>query len=155
MGNVTVWKQHFNLLEETIDKIGLRNNLKSMFNCHKSMVAINRQSGTVVVSRKTKHTYSGTKGTRDYITVNACVSASGFIMPLHIIFSQAYYLLPMPKMDLMELYIKFLIMATWIENFFMVSSIDYLFHIQRLYQDQSYLYLMDMGRELTTIVRGH
>ena len=89
MGNVTVWKQHFNLLEETIDKIGLRNNLKSMFNCHKSMVAINRQSGTVVVSRKTKHTYSGTKGTRDYITVNACVSASGFIMPPHI-FSQAY-----------------------------------------------------------------
>ena len=61
----------------------------------------------------------------------------------------------MPKMDLMELYIKFLIMATWIENFFMVSSIDYLFHIQRLYQDQSYLYLMDMRRELTSIVRGH
>ena len=61
----------------------------------------------------------------------------------------------MPEMDLMELYIKFLIMATWIANLFMVSSIDYLFHIQRLYQDQSYLYLMDMGRELTSIVRGH
>ena len=51
---------------------------------------MDRRSGTVVVSRKTKHTYSESKGTRDHITINACVSASGYIMPPHIIFSQSY-----------------------------------------------------------------
>ena len=31
MGNTTVWKQHFDLLEETIDKLQLRNNPKTTF----------------------------------------------------------------------------------------------------------------------------
>ena len=51
---------------------------------------MDRRSGTVLVSRKTKHTYSESKGTRDHITVSACVSAPGYIMPPHIIFSQSY-----------------------------------------------------------------
>ena len=90
MGNITVWKQHFDLLEETIDKLELRDNPKAIFNCNKSMIAMDKRLGTVVVSRKTKHTYSESKGTWDHITVNACVSASGYIMPPHIVFSQAY-----------------------------------------------------------------
>lgn len=89
MGNVMVWKQHFDLLQDIVDKIGLKSNSKSIFNCIKSMVAMDRGSGTVVVSRKTEHTYSGGKGTKDHITVSTCVSASGFIMPSHKIFSQA------------------------------------------------------------------
>ena len=48
------------------------------------------RSVAVVVSRKMKHTYSESKGTWDHITVNACVSGSGYIMPPHIIFSQSY-----------------------------------------------------------------
>ena len=90
MGNTTVWKQYFDLLEETIDQRQLRENPKAIFNCDELMIAMYRRSGTVVVSRKTKHTYSESKGTRDYITVNACVSASSYIMPPHIIFSQSY-----------------------------------------------------------------
>ena len=90
MGNTTVWKQHFDLLEETIDQLQLRDNPKAIFHCDESVIAMDRRSGTVVVSRKTKHTYSESKGTRDHIIVNACVSASSYIMPPHIIFSQSY-----------------------------------------------------------------
>ena len=54
------------------------------------MIAMDKRSETVVVSRKTKHAYSESKGTRDHITINACVSVSGYIMPPHIIFSQSY-----------------------------------------------------------------
>ena len=90
MGNTTVWKQHFDFLEETIDQLQLRDKPQAIFNCDESMIAMERRSGRVVVSRKTKHTYSESKGSRDHITVNACVSASGYIMPPHIIFSQSY-----------------------------------------------------------------
>ena len=88
IGNVTVWKQHFNLLEETIDKLELRDNPKAIFNCDKSIIAMDKRSGTVV-SKKTKYTYPESKGTWDHITINACVLVwsmiSGFIMPPHII----------------------------------------------------------------------
>ena len=90
MGNTTVWKQHFDLLEETIDKLELRSNPKAIFNCDESMIAMDRRLRTVAVSRKTKNTYSENKGTRDHITINACVSASGYIMPPNIIFAQSY-----------------------------------------------------------------
>ena len=49
MGNVTVWKQHFDLLEEAIDKLELRDNPKAIFNCDKSMIAMDKRLGTVVI----------------------------------------------------------------------------------------------------------
>ena len=90
MGNTTVRKQYFNFLEERIDKLELRGNPKAIFNCDESMIAMDRRSRTVAVSRKTKNTYSESKGTRDHITINACVSASGYIMSPNIIFAKTY-----------------------------------------------------------------
>ena len=58
MGNTTVWNQHFDLLEETIDQLHLWDNPKAIFNCDEPMIAMDIRSGTVVVSRKTKHAYS-------------------------------------------------------------------------------------------------
>ena len=40
MGNMMVRKQHFDLLEDIVDKIGLKNNSKAIFNYIKSMVAM-------------------------------------------------------------------------------------------------------------------
>ena len=42
MGNMMVQKQHFDLLEHIVDKIGLKNNSKAIFNYIKSMVAMDR-----------------------------------------------------------------------------------------------------------------
>ena len=44
MGNTTVWKEHFDLLEETIDKLELGDNLKAIFNCNKLMIAMDKRS---------------------------------------------------------------------------------------------------------------
>ena len=51
---------------------------------------MDRRTGKVVVSRNIKQAYYETKGTRDHITVNTCVSASGLILPPHIIFQQSF-----------------------------------------------------------------
>ena len=149
IGNTTVWKQHFDFLEETIDKLQLRDNPKAIFNCNESMIAMDRRSGTVVVSRKTKNMYSESKGTRAHITINACVSASGYIMPPHIILSQSYpsgpYARPMLEMDQIQHYTLYRIMAIWTANFFMVLFLNYSSPIVSKFQDLNYLFWMDMG----------
>ena len=54
------------------------------------MVSMDKRTGRVVVSRRTKQAYSESKGSRDHITVNACVSASGQIIPPQVIFSESF-----------------------------------------------------------------
>ena len=54
MANMTVFNQHFNLLEEVLEKLDLKNKPNSIFNCDESMVAMDRRTGKVVVSRNTK-----------------------------------------------------------------------------------------------------
>ena len=95
MANMTVFKERFNLLEETINRLtigilNLRNKSSSKFNCDASMIAMVRRTGKVVLSRKAKQVYAETKGVRDRITVNARVSASGSILPPYIIFQQVF-----------------------------------------------------------------
>ena len=88
MANMMVFKQYLYLLEEkinrlTINRLNLRNKPSSIFNCNESMIAIDRRTGKVVISRKTKQAYAETKGTRDHITANTSVhqSASGSVLP--------------------------------------------------------------------------
>ena len=68
MANTSVWEQHFGLLQAAIDKLGLRDKPNATFNCNVSMSARDKKLGKVVVSRRTKHSYSESKGTRDHIT---------------------------------------------------------------------------------------
>ena len=62
-----VFKQHFYLLEEVIDKLNLRINPSSEFNRNESMIAMDRTTGKVAVSRKTKQGHTGNRGARERI----------------------------------------------------------------------------------------
>ena len=86
MANETVFNQHFDLLEKTISELALEKKPENTFNCDESMVNMDRRTGKVVKSRRTKQGYSESKGTHGHITVNDCVSASGQVLPPHIIF---------------------------------------------------------------------
>ena len=151
MANMTVFKQHFDLLEETMDNVNLRNKPKSIFNCDESMVAMDRRTGKVVVSRNTKQANCETKGTRDHITVNSCVSASGMILPPHIIFNSPSHLVHMEKMDLMVPYTPSHLMVLWTQNYFMVflTSSSSLKH--SILKDQNFSNLMVMGPTFQSI----
>ena len=63
---------------------------ESILNCDETMVNIDRRTGKVVVPRRTKQAYSESKWTRDHIIVNACLCASGQVLPPHIIFTSPY-----------------------------------------------------------------
>ena len=73
MVNITVYEKHFTLLEKIINDLELTKNPENIFNCNESMVSMDRCTAKVVVSWKMKQVYSESKGTRDHITVNACV----------------------------------------------------------------------------------
>ena len=62
-----VFKQHFYLLDEVIDKLNLRINPSSEFNRNESMIAMDRTTGKVVVSRKTKQGHTENRGARERI----------------------------------------------------------------------------------------
>ena len=69
MANMTIFNQHFDLLEKTINRLNLRNKPSLIFNCDELMEAMDRRTGKVAVSRKTKQACAEIKGTRDHITV--------------------------------------------------------------------------------------
>ena len=90
MTNETVFNQHFDLLGKTISELALEKKPESIFNCDESMVNMDRRTGKVVVSKRTKQAYSENKGIRDHITISACVSASDQVLPPHMIFVSSY-----------------------------------------------------------------
>ena len=127
MANITVYKQHFTLLEKIINDLELTKKPESIFNCDEPMVAMDRRTDKVVVSRKTKQAYSESKGTRDHITVNACVSANGLVLPPHIIFTGAFPSGPYARKVLMEHCTRYQIMLKWTQCYFMYLWTSYSF----------------------------
>ena len=106
---------------------------------------MDRRTGKVVVSIKTKQAHAETKGTRDHITVDACVSASGLILRPQIYFSRPSHQVHMEEMDLMVPYTPSHLMVKWIQNFFMVSSTSSLPHKHRTSKVQNLSYLIVMA----------
>ena len=144
MANMTVFNQHFNLLEEVMAKLNLRNKPKSIFNCDKSMVAMHRRTRKVVVSRNTKQAYCETKGMRDHITMNTCVSTSDMILPPHIKFNSPSHQVHMEEMDLTVPYTLSHLIVVWTHNYFMVSLTNSSSFKHSILKDQNFSYLMVM-----------
>ena len=61
-----VFKQHFYLLEEAIDRLNLRIH-PSEFNCNESMIAMDKRIRKVVVLRKVKQGHTKKRGARDHL----------------------------------------------------------------------------------------
>ncbi|XP_057315530.1 uncharacterized protein LOC130656643 [Hydractinia symbiolongicarpus] len=90
MANVTVIKQHFDLLRKTLVDLDILDKPDRIFNCDESGISMDARVGKVVVSRSTKHPYSESKGNRDHITAHVAVSAAGVPLPPMIIFEKAF-----------------------------------------------------------------
>ena len=58
MANITLNEQHFTLLEKIISDLQLAKKPEDIFNSDESMVAMDRCTGKVVVSRKMRQAYS-------------------------------------------------------------------------------------------------
>ena len=81
------------------------------------MVNMDRTTGKVAVSRRTKQAYSESKWTQGHITVNACVSASSQVLPTRIIFASSYPSGPYAREG--PGFIQYLKVVIWIQSSFM------------------------------------
>ncbi|CAL9683897.1 unnamed protein product [Knipowitschia caucasica] len=83
-------EDYFNLLSSTMDRYGLRGKPHCIYNCDETGFQLDSQRRKVVVPRGTKHTYRQAPGTREHITVLACLNAAGEDIPPFIIYKGGY-----------------------------------------------------------------
>ena len=124
------------MLEETIDRLNLRNKPSSIFNCDESMATMDRKTEKVVVSHKTKQAY-----TNERLWISKFNSAPTYIstsLPIRSIWKRWIWLIPYSPTHLMVMWRTTL-------NFFVVSSTSSLSQTQRISKVQNFSYLMVMA----------
>jgi len=79
-------EEYFKLLTTTMEEHGLREKPRQVYNCDETGFQLDATRRKVIVPRGTKHAYRQAQGTRDHITVLACLNAAGEDVPPFIIY---------------------------------------------------------------------
>ena len=109
MANENVVKSYFNTLKKTLQENGLLDNAEKIFNVDESGINMELRQGKVIVKKGSKNVHCLSKGSRDHITVNYCVSAAGHVLPPMIIYEKSFPSAPYKaRGPLNALYAKFL-----------------------------------------------
>ena len=90
MANEQVMRQHFELLEETLEKMKIKDKPERIFNCDESGIPLDVRTGKVVVERRSKQAYPQSKGSREHITAHIAVCADGTPLPPFLIFEKSF-----------------------------------------------------------------
>ena len=77
MANENVVKSYFNRLKKILQENGLLDDAEKIFNVDESGLNMVLRQGKVIVKKGSKNVHSLSKGSRDHITINCCVSAAG------------------------------------------------------------------------------
>ncbi len=83
-----IFRNYFDLLEETLTQNGLLDDPVRTFNCDESGFPLEHKPGKVISAKGTKSLNLATSGDKAQITVLACASASGYALPPLIIFDR-------------------------------------------------------------------
>ena len=82
--------KYFDLLERSVKDNNLSNKPSQIFNCDESGFPLDPSSPKVVVPKGAKHPYAVKSGNKAQVTVLACCSASGYVIPPLVIFDRKY-----------------------------------------------------------------
>ena len=83
-----IFETYFDLLEETLLQNDLLTSPHRIFNCDESGFSLEHRPGKQITLRGTKQFSSVTSGDKSNITILACCSAAGYIMPPMVIFDR-------------------------------------------------------------------
>ncbi|XP_028451539.1 uncharacterized protein LOC114566898 [Perca flavescens] len=76
-------EDYFRLLTTTLEEHVLREKPRQIYNCDETGFQLETNRRQVIVPRGTKHAYRQAQGTREHITVLACLNAVGRISPIY------------------------------------------------------------------------
>ena len=88
--NPDVVNEYFGLLGETLDKLGLKNKPRQIFNCDKTFLPLDCNKEKAVARKITNNSYCQSYGTSEHITLLCCTSAAGIPYPPMIISSKSF-----------------------------------------------------------------
>ena len=77
----SVIDQYYDLLKQTLQDNELEGHPELLFNCDETGISLDHKPEKVVTSTAIRHTYAPTSGDKTHISVLACVSASGQVLP--------------------------------------------------------------------------
>ena len=80
---------YFSLLEQVLKQNKIFNKPSQIFNFDETGVSLNFTPPKVLAKKAQKHVYSVRTGDKSQVTVLVCASASGYVLPPHIIFRQS------------------------------------------------------------------
>ncbi|XP_028428578.1 uncharacterized protein LOC114552133 [Perca flavescens] len=83
-------EDYFRLLTTTLEEHVLREKPRQIYNCDETGFQLETNRRQVIVPRGTKHAYRQAQGTREHITVLACLNAAGEDIPPFIIYKGGY-----------------------------------------------------------------
>ena len=82
--------EYFACLKTTLEKNGLINSPRQLYNCDETYLPLNILHGKVVARKNTKHVYTQSRGTSEHITMLCAGSAAGVALPPMIIYSKSF-----------------------------------------------------------------
>ena len=80
--------QYFDLLEQTLVENGLLNSPSQIFNCDETGLPLEHTPSSVVAVKGQKHARAVTSGNKKRISVLACCSAAGYMLPPLVIYER-------------------------------------------------------------------
>ena len=89
MSNSNVMEQHFKLLEETLDELGIKDKPGQIFNCDETGWSGKEKSKQKVFGVKGQHCYQQSVLGTGHITAHLCISANGTVLPSFLIFEKS------------------------------------------------------------------
>ncbi len=87
--NPSVVSEYFSLLGSTLDKLGLKNKPRQIFNCDETFPPLDCNKESVVARKGSKNSYCQSYNTSDHISLLCCASAYGIPHPPMIIYSKS------------------------------------------------------------------
>ena len=77
--NPEIVKKYFGLLGETLEKWGLKNKSRQIYNCDETFLPLDCNREKDVTRKGTKNSYCLSYGTSEHITLLCCASAAGIL----------------------------------------------------------------------------
>lgn len=87
---VTILKDYFRLLKETLDESNFHERPQDIYNCDETIVDLNKSTQKVVIPKRLRSAHSRDIGSTEHISIHCCVSAAGQTIPPFIIFKKSF-----------------------------------------------------------------
>ena len=91
MTNYSVFKDYFDLLDDTLTKFGLKDKPAQIYNCDESGMPLEFKLPKIIAGKGTKKVRQCTSGTKTQITILACANAAGQAIPPMVVFAGKYF----------------------------------------------------------------